>query len=129
MTNEEIARVLYEIADYLEVDGVLFKPEAYREAAKFIEHYKEDLVDVYKRGGVDALEALPEIGESMARKIGELIDTGKLPYLEKLRKKLPVDMVRLNAIPGIGPKTIAKLYKEHGVKTVEDYDRLKHEHI
>ncbi len=125
MSNEHIAQVLYEIADYLEVDDMPFKPEAYREAAKFVEHYKEELVAVYKRGGVDALEALPEIGESMARKIAELIETGKLKYLEKMRKKLPVDMVGLNAIAGVGPKTIAKLYKEHKVKTVEDYEKLK----
>lgn len=143
VSNEQIARVLYEIADYLEVDqpsprlrpagGVStsdsFRSRAYREAAKFVEHYKEELADVYKKGGEKALEDLPEIGPSMAKKIGELIETGKLGYVEKLRKKLPVNMVALNAIPGMGPKTIAKLYKEHKVRTVADFERFQHKEV
>ena len=95
VTNEQIARVLYEIADYLEAEGIRFKPEAYREAAKFIEHYREELADVYKRGGEKALEDLPEIGPSMAKKIAELIETGKLAYLEKLRKNFPLTKVKV----------------------------------
>lgn len=95
VANEQIARILYEIADYLEVEGVAFKPRAYREAAKFVEHYEEELVDVYKRGGVEALEALPEVGPSMAKKIGEFVATGRLPYLEKLQKKFPLTEVRV----------------------------------
>lgn len=137
VSNEEIARVLYEIADYLEatqpsrraVDfdgersrtaGAAFRPRAYRAAAKFIEHYPKELTGMYQRGGVAALKALPEIGESLAKKIGELLDTGKLVYLTKLRQRLPVDMVGLNHVEGVGPKTIALLYQKLQVRTVKD---------
>lgn len=95
VTNEQISRVLYEIADYLQADNIRFKPEAYWQAAKFVEHYGQDLAQIYKEGGVRALEDLPEIGKSMARKIGELIDTGKLEYLKKLRKKFPIAKVKV----------------------------------
>lgn len=126
VSNEQIARVLYEIADYLEVEGVAFKPGAYREAAKFVEHYKEELTDVYKKGGVKALKDLPEIGPSMAKKIGELIDTGKLPYLEKLRKRFPFVKVKvrdkrrpLAQVLPIAKKIVSELKKVPEVQKIE----------
>lgn len=118
--------MLYEIADYLHADGVRFKPEAYRGAAKFVEHYKEKLADIYKRGGVQALTALPEIGESMATKLAEFIDTGKLKYLEKLRQKFPLVKVKvrdtrrgLAHVLLIAQKIVSELKKVPEVKRIE----------
>lgn len=128
VTNEQIARVLYEIADYLQADKIRFKPEAYREAAKFVEHYKEELVDVYKRGGEEALEDLPEIGESIAKKVGELIDTGELKYLEKLRQKFSGKKVKithrdkrkaLSEVLPIAEKIVAQLKRLQEVEKIE----------
>lgn len=134
VTNEQIARILYEIADYLEVTqpsrkataGAAFRPRAYREAAKFVEHYPEELTDVYKRGGERALVDLPEIGPSMAKKIGELIDTGKLEYLEKLRKRFSSLKVKardkrrpLAEVLPIAKKIVAALKKVPEVTQVE----------
>lgn len=118
--------MLYEIADYLHADGVRFKPEAYRGAAKFVEHYREALEDIFQRGGVKALEALPEIGASMAKRIGELVETGRLGYLEKLRKRLPTVMVKkrdrrrkLEMILPLAEDIVAKLKEVPGVRKIE----------
>lgn len=95
ISNEAIAKILYEIWDYLHTAKVPFKPGAYAQAAKFIEHYPEEMREVYKRGGVEALEDLPEIGVSIAKKVAELIETGKLKYLEKLRQKFSKEKITI----------------------------------
>ena len=85
MKNIEIAKILYEIAEMLEMQGVQFKPRAYQKAARSVESLSEDIEDVYKRG---ELQKIPGVGESIAEKIEEIIKTGKLKYYNKLKKKL-----------------------------------------
>jgi DNA polymerase (family 10) len=123
MTNAEIARVMREIAVFLDMDGVPFKPRAYEKVAYAIEAVDEPIAAIYKRGGIKAVEEIPGVGKSIAEKIVELIETGRLPYYDELRKKTPVDVAALTAIEGLGPKNIKTLYQELRVRTVADLEK------
>ncbi len=78
MKNQEIANIFYEIADFLEMEGVQFKPSAYRKAALTLENLEKDVQESYEQGGKDALEKIPGVGKSMAEKIEEYLKTGKI---------------------------------------------------
>jgi len=111
MRNFEIVKILKEIAILLEMDDVPFKPRAYEKAARSVEVMGEDLKEIYKKGGVKALEEIPGVGESIAEKIEELIKTGKLTYYDELRKRVPVDLESLSGIEGLGPKKLEGKYR------------------
>jgi DNA polymerase (family 10) len=123
MLNQEIAKILYEIAEYLAMQNVPFKPYAYEKAAITLETLEKDVLDIYKKGGLKALEDIPGVGVSIAEKIEELIKTGHIKYYEQLKKKMPVKIDELTAIEGIGPKMVLKLYKELGIKNIKDLER------
>ncbi len=122
MTNAEIARVLNEIAAFLDMDGVPFKPRAYEKAAHAVEAADESLAGVFASGGIKAIEKVPGVGKSIADKIVVLIETGALPYHDELRRKTPVDISALTKIEGLGPKMVKVLYQELGVRTVDDLE-------
>ena len=117
--NREVADILYEIADLLEIKGVRFKPRAYRRAAQTIETLPEDVKTVYERC---ELQEIPGIGRSIASKIQEIMETGSLEYLEDLREELPQGLRELLEIEGIGPKTALKLYEKLRISNVEDLE-------
>jgi len=123
MPNQEIAKILYEIAEYLAMQDVPFKPYAYEKAAITLEALEEDVWDIYKKGGLKALEDIPGVGASIAEKIEELLKTGHIKYYEQLKKKMPIKIDELTAIEGIGPKIVLKLYKELGIKNIKDLER------
>jgi len=123
MKNEEIAKILYEIGEYLEMKGVAFKPRAYEKAGYAVENLEEEVSEIYKKGGLKAVEDIPGVGVSIAEKIEELIKTGRLKYYERLKKSLPVKVGELSAIEGIGPKMIFKLYKKLNVKDVKSLEK------
>lgn len=123
MTNAEIARVLREIAVFLDMEGVPFKPRAYEKAANAVESCDTPLADLHRAGGLKAIEAIPGVGKSIAAKIVTLLETGALPYHEELRARTPVDVGALTAIEGLGPKHIKALYDALGVRTVEDLEK------
>ncbi|MEM4263168.1 MAG: DNA polymerase/3'-5' exonuclease PolX, partial [Thermoplasmata archaeon] len=125
MGNSDVARVLYEIADYLELQGVSFKPQAYRRAAASIERLEGDIAEYHKTG---KLREIPGVGEAIAEKIGELIDTGKLKYLEKLRAEIPRELLGLLEIPEVGPKTAMVLYRELGIRNVDELKQAIFDH-
>lgn len=128
MINNQIAKILREIAAYLDMSGVAFKPRAYEKAAYAIDGLEEDIRDIYKKGGLKALENIPGVGESIGEKIEEYLKTGKIKYYEKLRKKMPVDLENLLTIEGLGPKMIKKLYNKLKVKTIEDLEKAATNH-
>ena len=106
MKNQEIAQILYEIADLLDLREVQFKPKAYRNAARSIETLSEDIETLYKRG---ELKEIPGVGEHIALKIEEFLETGKMDYFNKLKKQVGFDIEQLLQIPGLGPKRIKLL--------------------
>ena len=121
--NREISKILYEIGEYLEIKGVAFKPRAYEKAGYSIENLEEEVFEIYKRGGLKAVEDIPGVGISIAKKIEKLVKTGRLKYYEKLKNFFPVKIGELSAIEGIGPKMIFKLYKKLKIRDVGDLER------
>ncbi|TAK09948.1 MAG: DNA polymerase/3'-5' exonuclease PolX [Candidatus Manganitrophaceae bacterium] len=123
MRNAEIAEILREIAFFLDMEEIPFKPRAYEKAAYAVEALDAPLDEIYRRGGIKAVEEIPGVGKSIAEKLVTLIETGKLPYYEALREKSPVDVEHLTSIEGLGPKKIKLLYDQLGVRTVDDLER------
>ncbi len=124
MKNQEIAKILYEIADLLEIEGVEFKPKAYRKAAQNIESLSVEIEELYEEG---KLEKIPGVGKSIAGKIKEYIETGKVKKLDELRKKIPIDIESLSNVEGLGPKMIKTLYEKLGVKNINDLEKVARE--
>jgi DNA polymerase (family 10) len=120
VSNQEIASILYEIADILELKGVEWKPRAYRKAAQSVETLGEPIVAIYERG---ELQDIPGIGESIAEKIQEIIEKGKLEYLEDLRSEFPEGIRELENIEGIGPKSALTLHAKLGIQTLDDLEK------
>lgn len=123
ISNQAIAEILKEIAEYLEMQDVPFKPRAYEKVAGVIAGLEEEVAEIYKRGGVKALEEIPGVGKGIAEKIEELLKTGRIKDYENLKKKTPVDLASLGAIEGLGPKSIKKLYQELGVRNIKDLEK------
>jgi DNA polymerase (family 10) len=127
MKNQEIANILYEIAYYLEMEGIAFKPFAYQKAAITLENLEENVEDIYKKGGIKALEKIPGVGKSIAQKIEEYLKTGKIKYYEEFKKKTPVDVEELTSIEGVGPKMVKVLYQKLGVRSIRDLEKVAKE--
>ena len=128
MTNQEIAKIFYEIAEYLEMEGVPFKPYAYERAAITLETLEEDIKEIYKEGGIKALEEIPGIGKSIAQKIEEYLKTGKIKYYQEFKKKIPVNLSEISAVEGVGPKKAKVLYQKLGIKNLKDLEKAAKEH-
>lgn len=127
MQNKKVASILSRVADYLEMDGVNFRTKAYRRAAHTIETLSVDIADI---SGEGQLENLPGIGKHIALKIQEILNTGKLQYLEDLKDEYPLDLDALMSVEGLGPKKIQLLFHELGIMTLDDLEREgKHHHI
>jgi DNA polymerase (family 10) len=123
MTNEEIANILREIGIYLDMDNVPFKPRAYEKASEGVLGLDKDVREIYKTGGLAALEKIPAVGASIAEKIEELLKTGKIKYYESLKKKIPVRLSELRSVEGLGPKTIKTLYQKLKIRSLSDLEK------
>jgi len=120
MKNSQVAKVFQDIADFLELKGeVPFKVRAYQKAARTIEHLPVEVEQLMAEG---RLRQVPGVGDAIAKKITELLTTGRLEYYEKLRAEFPEGITTLLDIPGIGPKTALRLVSELGVRSVEDLE-------
>lgn len=123
MTNQDIAKILRTIGEYLAMQDVPFKPRAYEKAAETIEALEEEVSEIYRKGGLEALEDIPGVGKSIAEHIEELLKTGRLKYYEELKKKTPVDLDMLTHVEGLGPKKIKILYQKLNVRNLADLER------
>jgi len=126
--NQEIANILYEIADFLEMEEVAFKPYAYQKAAITLESLEEDIEEIYKKGGIEGLEEIPGVGKSIAEKIEEYLKTGKIKYYAELKKKTPVEIEELTAVEGLGPKRVKVLHQKLGIRNLKDLERAAKSH-
>ena len=123
MKNQELAKIFFEIAELLEMKEVQFKPRAFEKAARSIEALDEDVRDIYKKGGIKALEEIPGVGRGIAERIEEYLKHHHIKDYERLKKQMPVDISGLTAIEGVGPKLIQLLYKKLKVRNVRDLER------
>jgi DNA polymerase (family X) len=120
LTNGDLARIFHEIGDILEVKGELvFKTVAYHRAADAIGRSPVDLVAAYRSGTAPKVTG---VGQAIADKITELVTTGRMAFLERLRAEVPASLVELLRIPGLGPKTVKQLHDELGVLTIADLE-------
>ena len=128
MKNQELSKIFNEIARFLQIDGVAFKPYAYEKAAISLEGLSEDVAETYVRGGRKALEEIPGIGRAMSDHIEEYLKTGKIKFYEEMKKKLPVKWDELLSLEGLGPKKIKVLYEKLGVKNLKDLAKVVKKH-
>jgi DNA polymerase (family 10) len=131
MYNKLIADMFNEIAALLSLSddqNAKFQVRAYQKAALTIGTLQEPIEDIYKQGGKEALMKLPGIGPTLAERIIEYIKTGSIAKLEELRKRYPIDIKGLTAIEGIGARKAVQLYKELGVKNVDDLKEAVAQH-
>ncbi|WP_049921219.1 DNA polymerase/3'-5' exonuclease PolX [Halopiger djelfimassiliensis] len=121
-TNAELAARFEEFADLLEADDVEYKPRAYRRAAENIRAHPSPIADRVEAGDEGILEEIDGVGDAIASKIVEYVETGEIEELEELRADLPIDIADITRIEGVGPKTAGKLYRELGVQTLDDLE-------
>ena len=128
MVNKELAKIFYEIANYLEMDRIPFKPFAWRKVAVVLEDMEEDVGDIYKKGGKDALEKIPGVGKSIAENIEEYLKTGKMRYYGRFKKKTPINLEELIAVEGLGPRRAKFLYQKIGVHNLKSLEKAAKSH-
>ena len=124
MRNLDVARVLYEIADLLEMKGEdRFRPIAYRRAAREIEAMPDDVEDRWREGGIPRLRQIPGVGEAIAEKIDQYLRSGTVDALVDLKQEFPPGLVDVMKIPGVGPKTASVLWQKLGITGIDDLKR------
>ena len=118
MRNAEIAAALSELATLYELDGaVRYRVLAYREAAKVVASSPVSVAELARAGRATEL---PGIGATLEAKIVALLETGSIPAAERLRAQFPPSLIEVTRIPGLGSKTVRRLYDELGVASLGD---------
>lgn len=121
MQNLDVARTLTTLADLLEIQGANpFRIRAYRNAVNTVNSLSRPLAVMLAEG--EDLTALPGIGKSVATHIEELLTSGRITRLEEISAELPVTLVELMRLDGVGPKKARKLFDELDVRTVDDLE-------
>lgn len=125
LTNHEVAEIFSAIADLMEIlDEDRFRVQAYRRASDAIRDLPAPLATYRDRG---ELETIPGVGKAIAAKIGELLDTGELQYYNRLQEKAPPGVRELLRVPGVGPRTAGRLYRELGITSLAELKRAAEE--
>jgi DNA polymerase (family 10) len=118
LRNDDVIRVLNAIGDSLEIKGEnRFRVNAYRDAARHLEGLTEDLNVVAAEG---RLRSISGVGEAIALKIQELLETGHLAYYDRLKEEVPETLHELLHIPGLGPRKVKLLYETLNVRRIAD---------
>jgi DNA polymerase (family 10) len=120
-TNDDVADRLEEFADRLEAQDVEYKPRAYRRAAENVREYHTP-VERLATDGTDAVAEIEGVGDAIAAKIVEYVETGEIDELTDLREEMPVDIEALTRVEGVGPKTVGTLYEALDVRTLDDLE-------
>ena len=120
MDNAAVARILREIADLLEIkDDNPFKIRAYRNGADIIANHPHEVATL----DVTGLREIPGIGKDLAARIREIGETGDAAFHRELIAEFPPTILDLLHLQGVGPKTVAVLYRELGTRTLDDLER------
>ena len=118
MKNSEIAGIFGRMADLLELLGEdRFRVNSYRKSARVIDELTEAVEDI---AGAGRLTEIPGVGKSTAEKIEQYLRTGRIEQYEQLRAKVPPDVPDLLEIAGLGPKSVAKLWKQAEINSVSE---------
>lgn len=124
MSNKEIAQILQEIAEMMELKGDNpFKIRAYYNGARIVDGLSQDIGQIVKEG---TLREIKGIGEGLASAITELVKKGKCAVHQELKKSLPKGILNILSIPGLGPKRAKLLYDQLGVKSIAELEEACH---
>ena len=126
--NQTLAKIFYEIAEYLAMEEVNFKPQAYQKAAFILENQEKDIVGIYEKQGLKGLEIISGIGKSIAQKIEEYLKTGKIEYHEQLKRKFPLNLPELISVQGMGPRKAKILYEKLGIIDLATLEKSANTH-
>lgn len=125
MNNRQLADTFTLIANLLEIKGeIIYKTLAYRKAAESLLSLGREASEYWKEG---KLEDIPGVGKAIAEKIDELLRTGKLEFLEKLKQEVPEELAAWLAVPGLGPKKVALIWKTLGITALSDLETAARE--
>jgi DNA polymerase (family 10) len=120
MQNEEIAKVLDQIGDMLEIEGEnFFRVRAYRNAARSVRDQPVQVAEL----SLEQIDEIPGIGADLAGKISELARTGELPLHRELAARFPPALLELTDIPGLGPKRLKLLIDHLHIQDRDDLER------
>ena len=126
MDNREVAKILRETAQLLEIDGAIIgRYRSYEKVADLLGSLTERIEDVAK--DEKKLKELPGVGEGMAEHIHEILATGDYSLRQNLLKKYPPGILQLLEVPSLGPKRVAFLWKKFNCASVEDLEKLARE--
>ena len=116
--NNEVADQFDLLADLLELEGSdPFRPLAYRRASQRIRETAGSIAELALEGKAKSLQG---IGKTIEEKIVQIVETGEIEAITKRKDKIPTEVVLFTRLPGLGPKTAARIWKELGVTTLVD---------
>jgi DNA polymerase (family 10) len=120
--NSDVSNIFNEVADLLEIQGKnQFRVRAYRNAARTVSGMSRNISDLVEEG--EDLTQFPGIGDDLAGKIKQIVETGELEQLEKLKKDVPVELSQMMKIPHLGAKRVKVLYDELGIETIDELEK------
>ena len=120
MDNYEVAKVLDETANMLEVAGEnFFRVRAYRNAARSIRDLTAQIADLSE----EQIDEIPGIGADLAKKITAITKTGDMPVHHELASKFPPQLLELKDVPGLGPKRLKLLIDRLHIRDRDDLEK------
>ena len=120
--NADVAAIFDEVADLLDIEGAnRFRVRAYRNAARTIGQLSQPVADLVAEG--KDLSELPDVGDDLAGKIEEIVETGTLTLLDELEQQTAPALADLMRIPGLGPKRVRALHEALGITSAEELKR------
>jgi DNA polymerase (family 10) len=124
MRNRELAEIFETIANLLEIKGEgIYRVLAYRRAGEGLRSLGSDISEIWREGN---LEEIPGVGKAIATKIDELLRTGELAYYSRLIEEVPEGLVEMLKISDVGPKKVARFWKELGITSLEALEAAAH---
>ncbi len=117
MNNTQVAQVLTELADRLEIQGeVIYKVLAYRRAAENIASLSRDINELRREG---QLRSIPGVGEAIAEKLDSLLTTGSFDLLDRARAEVPAGVVELLRVQDVGPRKAKLFWEKLGITSLD----------
>ena len=124
MDNKELARVLWETADLMEIAAEdSFRIRSYRNGATAIEGHPESIAAILKDPS-RKVTGIPGIGKGLAAVLREIEDTGSCERRNALLEKYPAAALEFLKIQGLGPKSIALLFEHFRITTMDELEQL-----
>jgi len=124
LENKEIARVLWETADLMEIDGEdAFRIRSYRNGATAVEGHPERIADIL-RDPERKVTDIPGIGKGLAAVLAQIVETRSCDRRDQLLQKFPPAALDFLKIQGLGPKGVSLIFEHYGIKTIDELERL-----